>query len=81
MRGLTIEYCIRTKISNMAMKGPGTQGTWKPIESAAKNHKMKYDIKSKIPKDLNDGHLGKLFKNIKERIFGIALKNASYIIS
>ena len=41
---------------------------------------MKYDINSKIPKDWNDGHLGKFFKNIKERILDIALKNTSYII-
>ena len=41
---------------------------------------MKYDINSIIPKDWTDGHLGKLLKNTKERIFDIALKNASYTI-
>ena len=41
---------------------------------------MKYEINSRIPKDWNDGHLGKLFKKIKEQIFDITLKNADYII-
>ena len=62
----------------MAMKASGTQGTWKSIELSAKN--IKHDISSRIPKDWNDGHIGKLLKNIKERIFDITLKNASYII-
>ena len=41
---------------------------------------MKYDINSRTPKDWNDGHLGKFFKNIKERIFNITLTSVSYII-
>ena len=41
---------------------------------------MKYDINSRIPKDWNTGHLGKLFKNIKEQIFDTTFKNASYNI-
>ena len=80
MRVLTIDICTVTEINNMAMKGPGTQGTWKLIESSLKNHKIKYDINSKIPKDWNSGHLGKLFTNMKERILDITLKNTSYII-
>ena len=49
----------------MAMKGPGTQGTWKSIELSAKNHTMKYDINSIIPKDWNVGYLGNFLSNIK----------------
>ena len=52
--------------NNMAMKSPGTQGTWKSIESSENNHRMKYDTNSRIPKDWNDRYLEKLFKNIKE---------------
>ena len=37
MCGLTIDLCTETDINNMAMKGPGTQDTWKSIESSAKN--------------------------------------------
>ena len=65
MRGLIVCLCTGTNIKNMDMKGPGTQGTWKPTESSAKNHQMKYNINSGIPNAWNDGHLGKLFKNIK----------------
>ena len=39
MRGLTIDLCTETKINNTAMKGPGTQGTQKSVESSAKNYK------------------------------------------
>ena len=50
MRGLSIDLCTETEINIMDMNGPGTQGTWKSIESSAKNHEMKYDINSTIPK-------------------------------
>ena len=51
MRGLTIDICTEIEINNMDMKVPRIQGTWKLIESSAKNYKMKYDINSRIPKD------------------------------
>ena len=41
---------------------------------------MKYDINSRIPKDWNEGHLGKLLSNIKELIFNRILTNADYMI-
>ena len=41
---------------------------------------MKYDINSRVPKYWNTGHLGKLFKNMKEKISDRTLKKASYII-
>ena len=80
MRGLKIDLPTTTGIDEMAMKGPGTQGTWKSIESLAKNHKMKYDINSRIPKDQNVGHLGYFLSNIKQLIFDRTLKNLDYII-
>ena len=43
MCGLTIDHCTETETNNMAIKGPGTQGTWKSTELSAKNRKMKYD--------------------------------------
>ena len=64
----------------MAMKDAGAQRTWKSIESSANSCKMKYNVNSRIPKDWNDEHLGKLLKNIKEQIFDIILENADYII-
>ena len=50
MRGLIIDYSTETDIKNIDMKDPGTQGTWKSIRSSANNHKMKYNINSRIPK-------------------------------
>ena len=39
MRGLIIDASTTAEINNMDMKGSGTQGTWKLIETSAKNHK------------------------------------------
>ena len=80
MRALTVDLSTATEINNIAMKGPETQGTWKSIESSARNHEMKYDINSRTTKDWNDISISKLFKHIKERLSDITLKNASYII-
>ena len=44
------------------------------------NHKMKYDINSRIRKDWDFGHLGKLLSNIKQQIFKRILTNADYMI-
>ena len=51
MRGLTIDLCTVTKINNMAMKGPGTQGTWKLIELSEK----KNDINIILAESLKTG--------------------------
>ena len=80
MHGLKVDHYTEADINSMAMKCLGTQGIWKSIESSATNNKIKYDINSKIPKDWNDGYLGKLLKNIKEQIFDTILKNVSYVI-
>ena len=45
-----------------------------------KNQKMKYNINSRIPKDFDVGHLGKLLSNIKQQIINIILTNADYRI-
>ena len=80
MRGLTTNLPTTTRIDHMAMKGPGTQGTCKSIESSAKNHNMKYYINSRIPKYWTVGHLGRFLSNIKKEIFDGTLKNTDYII-
>ena len=41
---------------------------------------MKYDINSRIPKNWDTGHLGKLLSNIKKQIFNIILRNIDYMI-
>ena len=41
---------------------------------------MKYDINSRIPKDWNDGNLGKFLKDIKEWTYDTTLTNEFYII-
>ena len=50
MRGLATNLSTSAEINNMAMKGAGTQGTWKSIEMTAKNYKMKYNINNRISK-------------------------------
>ena len=41
---------------------------------------MKYAISSRIPKDWDTGHLGKLLSNIKLQIFNRILTNVDYMI-
>ena len=62
------------------MKGAGKEGDWKSIETTGKHHKMKYDINGRIPKDWDNGHLGKLLSNLKLQIFNRILTNADYMI-
>ena len=62
------------------MKGPGTQGHWKSTETSENNQKTKYDVNNRIPKDWDARHHGKLFKNIKQRIFDVILTNGYYTI-
>ena len=80
IRGLTIDPDTATEINNMAIKGAGKEGVWKSIETLEKNHKMKYDINSRIPKNWVDGNLAKLLSNIKEQIFNRILTNADYMM-
>ena len=80
MCGLTIDPSTATEINTMDIKGAGKEGAWKSIETLEKNQQMKYDINSRIPKDWDVGHLGKLLINIKEQIFKIILTNKDCMI-
>ena len=80
MRGVTIDPDTATEINTMAIKGAGKEGAWKLIETSEKNHNMKYDINSRIPKDWADGKLGKLLSNVEEEICYRILTNADCMI-
>ena len=80
MRGLTIDPDTATEINNMAMKGAEKEGAWKSIETSEKNHKMKYDINIRIPKNWAGGNLGKFLSDIKLHIFDIMFKHTNYMI-
>ena len=80
MRGLIIYPSTAIEINTMAIKGAGKEGAWKSIETSEKHQKIKYDVNSRIPKDWDVEHLGKLLSNIKQQRFNIILTNTDYMI-
>ena len=80
MRGLTIDLDTVTELNTTAIKGAGIERGLEINWYIRNNHKMKYEINSKIPKDWDVGNLGKLLSNIKEQIFNRILAHVDYMM-
>ena len=78
-RSIYINEVTHAAIDDIGRRGVGKQGKWHEIEEKP-NHKLKYNINSKIPKECSTGPLADLLTDYANLVLDKILQKKDYIV-